>query len=82
LYFNKETSLFCPAFDLQNSLLQEKSNDIKIFSVKATLQKNSDVIVPIIAHNVVDTVGDTEDPHHTYVVIVFAQSEKSLYFPY
>lgn len=63
---------FCPAFDLQSTLLQEKSNDIQIRNVKTILQNNSDVIVPMIPNDVADTMGDTEDPHHTFITIPFA----------
>lgn len=69
-------TFFYPVFDFQSTLLQVKSNDSKIFNVKTILQSNSNMIVPMIPHGVVDTMGDTEDTYHTYIMIPFAQSEK------
>lgn len=70
------------SFDLQSPLLQKKSHDIKVCDMKTILQNNSDVIVPMTPHDVIDTLWNTEDPHYTYIMIPFSQREKSLYFPH
>lgn len=66
------------SFWLQSTLLQEKSNDIKICSVKTIFKIIQMWQYLQFSMRWEVQWGNTEDQHHTYIMIHFAQREKIL----